>query len=55
MPKVLPVRPSLAKKLACDIAAGNAAAMARTRSQMPNIELPLSQRPALRLVAGLRQ
>ena len=48
----LPVRPSLeslrkqAKKLARDIAAGNAVAIARVRAQLPKIELPLSQRDA---------
>jgi hypothetical protein len=48
--KVLPARPSLAsirkqaKTLARDIAAGNADAIARARAQLPNAELPLSQR-----------
>jgi hypothetical protein len=56
-PKVLPVRPSLeslrkqAKKLARDIAAGNSAAIARARSQLLNIELPLSQRDAQLVLA----
>jgi Ankyrin repeats (3 copies) len=46
----LPARPSLdslrkqAKKLARDIAAGDAAAIARARAQLPQPELPLSQR-----------
>src|SRR5215469_2200962 len=48
----LPVRPSLeslrkqAKKLARDIVAGNAGAIARARAQLPKAELPLSQRDA---------
>src|SRR5882724_8764570 len=48
----LPVRPSLeslakqAKKLARDIAAGDAAAIARARAQLPRAELPLSLRDA---------
>ena len=48
----LPVRPSLeslrkqAKKLARAIAAGDAAAIARARAQLPRAELPLSQRGA---------
>ncbi len=46
----LPARPSFeslrkqAKKLAHDIAAGNPGAIARARAQLPNAELPLSQR-----------
>ena len=46
----LPARPSLdslrkqAKHLARDIAAGNASAIARARAQLPQAELPLSQR-----------
>ena len=48
----LPARPSLeslrkqGKKLARDIAAGDAAAIARARAQLPQAELPLSQRDA---------
>jgi hypothetical protein len=48
----LPVRPSLeslrkqAKKLARDIVAGNADAIARARAQLSKAELPLSQRDA---------
>ena len=48
----LPARPSLdslrkqAKKLARDIVAGDAGAIARARGQMPKAELPLSQRDA---------
>src|SRR6266403_5674430 len=48
----LPARPSLeslrkqVKKLARDIAAGDAAAIARARAQLPKAELPLSQRDA---------
>jgi len=50
--KKLPARPSLdslrkqAKKLARDIVAGDAAAIARARAQLPQAELPLSQRDA---------
>lgn len=50
--KSLPARPSLdslrkqAKKLARDIAAGNADAIARARVHLPNVDLPLSQRNA---------
>ena len=53
----LPARPSLeslrkqAKKLARDIAAGDAAAIARARAQLPQAELPLSQRDAQLVVA----
>jgi hypothetical protein len=53
----LPARPSLdslrkqAKKLARDINAGNAAAIARMRVQLPQAELPLSQRDAQLLLA----
>src|SRR5574342_128561 len=49
-PKSLPVHPSLeslrkqAKRLARDITAGDAEAIARARAQLPNAELPLSQR-----------
>src|SRR5438093_6805753 len=48
----LPAHPSLAslrkqaKKLARDIAAGDAVAIARARAQLPHAELPLSQRDA---------
>src|SRR6476619_2967511 len=48
--KSLPARPSLeslrkqAKKLARGIAAGDAVALARARAQLPQAELPLSQR-----------
>src|SRR5437667_10605169 len=50
--KSLPARPSLeslrkqAKKLARGIAAGDGAAIARARAQLPQAELPLSQRDA---------
>ena len=53
----LPARPSLeslrnqAKKLARDIAAGNAVAIARARAQLPQAELPLSQRDAQLVLA----
>src|SRR5881409_4029631 len=53
----LPARPSLeslrkqAKKLARDIAAGDAAAIARARVQLPNVDLPLTQRNAQLVVA----
>src|SRR5215475_6296692 len=53
----LPARPSLeslrkqAKKLARDIAAGDAAAIARARAQLPQAELPLSQRNAQLVLA----
>lgn len=53
----LPVRPSLeslrkqAKKLAREIVAGNAEAMARARAQLPKTELPLSQRDAQLVLA----
>jgi hypothetical protein len=55
--KSLPARPSQqslrkqAKKLAHDIAAGNAAAIARAPAQLPDAELPLSQRDAQLVVA----
>jgi hypothetical protein len=48
----LPARPSLeslrkqAKKLARGIVAGDASAIARARTQLPQAELPLSQRDA---------
>ena len=57
MPKSLPARPSQeslrkqAKKLARDISAGNAAAITRARAQLPNAEVPLSQRDAQLVVA----
>ena len=53
----LPARPSLdslrkqAKKLARDILAGDAAAIARARAQLPQTELPLSQRDAQSVLA----
>src|SRR5215468_10481722 len=53
----LPVRPSLeslrkqAKKLARDIVAGNADAIARARAQLPKAQLPLSQRDAQLVLA----
>src|SRR5579885_2538663 len=53
----LPIRPSLeslrkqAKKLARDIVAGNAGAIARARAQLPKAELPLSQRDAQLVLA----
>jgi hypothetical protein len=56
-PKFLPERPSQeslrkqAKKLARDVAAGNADAIARARTQLPNAELPLSQRDAQLVLA----
>ena len=55
--KSLPDRPSLeslrkhAKKLARDIAAGDAAAIARARVQLPNVALPLTQRNAQLVIA----
>ena len=55
--KSLPARPSLeslrkqAKKLARDIAAGDAAAIARVRAQLPNVDLPLTQRNAQLVIA----
>src|SRR6266540_6756619 len=55
--KSLPVRPSLeslrkqAKKLARDIAAGDAAAIARARAHLPNVDLPLTQRNAQLVIA----
>jgi hypothetical protein len=55
--KSLPARPSLeslrkqAKKLARDIAAGDAAAVARARANLPNVDLPLTQRNAQLVVA----
>jgi hypothetical protein len=56
-PKSLPVRPSLeslrkqARKLVREVDAGNAAASARARAQLPNAELPLSQRDAQLVLA----
>src|SRR5215813_11079907 len=53
----LPARPSLAslrkqaKKLARDIAAGDAAAIARARLRLPDVDLPLSQRNAQLVLA----
>ena len=55
--KSLPARPSLeslrkqAKKLARDIAAGDAAAIARARVQLPHVDLPLTQRNAQLVIA----
>jgi hypothetical protein len=53
----LPARPSLeslrkqAKKLARSIAAGGATAIGRARAQLPQTELPLSQRDAQLVLA----
>jgi len=53
----LPARPSLeslrkqAKKLARDVAAGDAAATARARVHLPNVDLPLTQRNAQLVIA----
>ena len=55
--KSLPARPSLeslrkqAKKLARDIAAGDAGAIARARMQVPHVDLPLTQRNAQLVIA----
>src|SRR5207344_1203572 len=55
--KSLPDRPSLeslrkqAKKLARDIAAGDADAIARARVQLPHADLPLTQRNAQLVIA----
>jgi hypothetical protein len=55
--KSLPARPSLdslrkqAKKLARDIASGEAAAIARARAHLPNVPLPLTQRNAQLVIA----
>ena len=55
--KSLPARPSLeslrkqAKKLARDIAAGDAGAIARARVQLPKVDLPLTQRNAQLVIA----
>ena len=55
--KSLPARPSLeslrkqAKKLARDIAAGDADAIARACAHLPNVDLPLTQRNAQLVIA----
>ena len=55
--KSLPARPSLeslrkqAKKLVRDVAAGDAAAIARARARLPNVPLPLAQRNAQLVIA----
>ena len=55
--KSLPVRPSLeslrkqAKKLAREIAAGDAGAIARARAHLPKVDLPLTQRNAQLVIA----
>src|SRR5438552_11582909 len=55
--KSLPARPSLeslrkqAKKLARDIAAGDAGAIARAEVQLPNVDLPVTQRHAQLVIA----
>jgi hypothetical protein len=55
--KSLPVRPSLeslrkqAKKLARDITAGDADAIARARVHLPHVDLPLTQRNAQLVIA----
>ena len=55
--KSLPERPSLeslrkqAKKLARDVAAGDAAAVTRVRAQLPKVRLPLTQRNAQLVIA----
>jgi hypothetical protein len=55
--KSLPPRPSpeslrkQAKKLARDIAAGDATAIARARARLPNVDLPLTQRNAQLVIA----
>ena len=55
--KSLPARPSLeslrkqAKKLARDIAAGDAGTIARARLQLPDVDLPLTQRNAQLVIA----
>jgi hypothetical protein len=55
--KSLPARPSLeslrkqAKKLARDIAAGDASAIARARAHLPNVDPPLTQRDAQLVIA----
>lgn len=56
-PKSLPARPSQeslrkqAKKLFHDIAGGSTEALARVRAQLPDVELPLSQRDAQLVLA----
>src|ERR687891_504566 len=56
-PKSLPARPSLeslrkqAKKLARDIAAGDAGALARAQVYLPQIDVPLTQRNAQLVIA----
>src|SRR5215203_4036355 len=56
-PKSLPARPSLeslrkqAKKLARDVAAGDAAALARARAHLPNVDPPLTRRNAQLVIA----
>src|SRR5438093_5364388 len=53
----IPARPSLeslrkqAKRLARDIAAGDAAAIARARAHLPHVDLPLTQRNAQLVIA----
>src|SRR5690349_6513526 len=53
----LPERPSLeslrkqAKRLARDVAAGDAAALTRVRAQLPNLRLPLTRRNAQLAIA----
>ena len=55
--KSLPARPSLeslrkqSKKLARDVAAGDAGAIARARAQLPQVALPLTQRNAQLVIA----
>src|SRR5262245_24272817 len=55
--KSLPARPSLeslrkqAKKLGRDIANGDATAVARAQAQLPNVDLPLTQRNAQLVIA----
>src|SRR5687767_4599768 len=55
--KALPARPSLeslrkqAKKLARDIATGDAAAIARARVQLPHVDARLTQRNAQLVIA----
>jgi hypothetical protein len=55
--KSLPARPSLeslrkqAKRLARDIADGDAAAAARARAHLPNVDLPVTQRNAQLVIA----
>ena len=55
--KSLPARPSLeslrkqAKKLARDIATGDTGAIARARAQLPDVEVPVTQRNAQLVLA----